>query len=184
MQLANDIRSAVNGSDDAWQRLLARYQPFLERWASAIECNGEMSQSDLIQDAWLRICQGLGSFEGVEREDCAAAFYNWLRSTSRNAMLNRVNGRKRIPVKPWDTDQTIARRKVESPSSAVANREQTDRIHQVIKELPSELDRQIIRMVFWERVSLRQIAVVLELEYSGLRRKFHSILDSIGQGLK
>lgn len=144
----------------------------------------DLSQSDLVQEAWMRVSQRLHLFNGINHQgEIGGIFCNWLRSTARHAMLNTVNGKKRIPTVRIETGQIIGGQLNNSPIAEAQDREQAELLSNAISNLSSECDREILQMVFWDRVSLRQVAIALDLEYSQLRRRFHKILDSLAEQL-
>ena len=184
-QLVSDIRAACKGDSESWERLLMTYRPALESWASTFSINGDMSQRDLVQEAWLQVWKGLGSFRGVEQPDIVTAlFYQWLRVTARNAMLTCLkhrNAKRRLPDKPVVNghDWSLQDHQCKTPSSIVSAHEQALRLQKAIEELPEPLDRQIVSMVTEDGLSLRVVSNVLGRDYSTIRRRFHGVLSKL-----
>ena len=186
-QLVADIYAARQGDAVAWERLLETYRPVLETWALAFSSNGDLSHSDLVQEAWLYVWKGLDSFKGVEDpEHVTPMFYRWLKITARNAMLTRIKHRqakRRFPDCPVvsDVDQPIEDDGANTPSSIVSHKEETMRMRAAVDRLSDPLDRQIINMVTEDGLSLRVVSSVLGRDYSTIRRKFHNVLGRLEQ---
>ncbi len=161
------------------------YRPALEAWASNFSTEGEMSHRDLIQEAWLQIWKGLGSFRGVDdAEHVGPVFFRWLKVTARNAMLTTVKHRQaqcRSPDQPvmgnghWNLPDDA----MKTPSSIVALDEEIVRMRIALSELPDPLDRQIFSMVTDDGFSLRLISDLLGRDYSTIRRRFHLGLGTL-----
>ncbi|MGI9516127.1 MAG: RNA polymerase sigma factor [Pirellulaceae bacterium] len=188
-QLTADIRAAIGGDTEVWQRLLETYRPAFERWAESFSHDSELSQADLVQEAWLRVYRGLSGFRGVEQTDgVPAAFYVWLRTTARNAMLAKWrarNANRRIPDDQKTNGQfsLLADPNTHTPSSIVAHNEELSHLHNAISQLDDPMDRQIIGMVFEDGLSLRSVSRLLDMEYTTLRRRFHRLLGQLASGL-
>jgi len=197
-----DLRRATDGDDAAWQRLCTRFQPVLRRLAADFEglnCP-DLSSSDLVQEAWLRVCKGLNQFhvdEPSSEEETAAKFYHWVRTTSRRAMLNICaarNSRARKPtgrfVPLGSADSTcslpqsvepVAREN--SPSGIAEKAEQSQRIEKAVGQISETTDRAIIQMVFMDGISLRCVSEILGLGYDQVRRRFHATLRQLETSL-
>lgn len=188
---AVDLRSAQQGDGDAWRRLYHRYRPALESWAGSFRANGEMSEGDLIQEAWIKVFKGIGGFNGVETDrtdELAQVFFQWLRVTCRHAMLTRIKysqAARRHPRNPSPSNEEfeLADTQIKTPSSIVESVEQAERLRKAIEELPDNIDRQIISMSFEDNLSLRAIANILNTEYTAIRRRFHFLLGCLGSTL-
>ncbi len=184
-QLTSDIRAAVAGDQTVWVRLFETYRPAMQRWALSFSHDSEMSQDDLVQEAWLRVCKGLSGFRGVDQKDgIPAAFYSWLRVTARNAMLAQWrtrNTNRRIPDELMVSGESlfVADPNTRTPSSIAAQHEELARLQNAIADMPDARDRQIIGMVFEDGLSLRTVAQLLDMDYSALRRRFHVLLSEL-----
>jgi len=149
----------------------------------------DLSVSDLIQEAWIRVWQGLRDFEGTDNEEEAAAvFYQWLRRTAWHVMLNireaRQAQRRRPPghvVRLGDGDSTcpVVEASGKSPSGIAATSEDTCRVRKAVERIADPTDRAVIQLAFWDGLSLREIADILDQSYDSVRRRFHSALRGI-----
>jgi len=185
-KLLANICLAQQGDSDAWQNLLVTYRPVMERWASGIHTDSEMSQADLVQIAWMQAFKGLGKFKGVAQPRFVAPmFYQWLRITARNAMLTSVKRGKtqrRSPDRPLVNGHVaqLADQKQKTPSSIVARNEQLNRLAAAVDSVTDLFDKQIISMVFEDGLSMRSAAQLLGRDYSTVRRRFHALIHQLG----
>ncbi len=182
--LVVDIRAAQQGDSGAWDRLFLMYRPALQSWAGRFRVSGEMSEHDLIQEAWIHVFNGIGRFNGVDSnrsDEMPIVFYKWLRVTARHAMLTRIKysqAAKRHPEKPIvrNEDFELTDHQIRTPSSIVEGDEQAEHLRVAIADLPEFSDRQIISMSFEDNLSLRAIASILNKDYATIRRRFHFLL--------
>lgn len=187
-QLALDIRAARRGDAESWTRLLKTYRPVLESWASAYTTSGELSQRDLVQEAWMQIWKGLNSFRGIDHpEHVTAMFYQWLKITARNAMLTRLkhrNAKRRKPEQLLQNASEWLDPESRTPSSQAAHNEQVQRMRQAVDRLTDPIDRQILFMVSEDNLSLRFTARLLGKDYSAVRRRFLKVLSNLEDAIR
>jgi len=172
---------------------LHRFRVPLERLAGQFvgTAEADLSVSDLVQEAWLRIWKGLPQFHGgATDEETAVAFYHWLRQTAWRTMLNIREARRthrRHPDHPLvhahtDAEPCVAAPEA-SPESAVANQEQLRDVQRAVCQLSDRTDRALMELTFWDGLSLRQIAEMLDLSYDIVRRRFHATLRQLARDL-
>jgi RNA polymerase sigma factor (sigma-70 family) len=119
-------------------------------------------------------------------------FRSWLRRIVERLGLNSLRSRhaqRRNPsgnlgrldstppeVEPAATDTPPARRAEQV--------EQGRLIRQAVERLPDEEDRTIVRLRFFDGLSLRQIALRLGRNFEQLRQRFHAALRRLEHDLK
>jgi RNA polymerase sigma factor (sigma-70 family) len=185
------IRHVQMGDRTAWQPLFVLVQPYLLRLAQDFLGPGwpDGSVSDLTQETWVRAWQGLPDFRGGEdATQTAALFRAWLARIMKNVRLNQQrfqqSQRRRPPpgtirldaagdstaahVEPPARDPT--------PSSGPRDEEQCRLINQALEQLADPTDRDIIRLHFFEGLSLTAIAGRLQLTLDRVRKGFHRSL--------
>lgn len=180
--LAQDIKLACEGCKQAQGRLYETYWPLLTSWSRSYIVNGYLSQRDMVQEAWIRIANGLPGFKAVKNEisdeKIVFAFCAWLRTTARNTFYNLAN-RSQTSGKPIDS--TIETPDP-GPSSIARTDEQKEIIRQFVDRLPSP-DREIIELSFWDQQSLRSISSFLAMEPTFVRRTYHRVLRELERKL-
>jgi RNA polymerase sigma factor (sigma-70 family) len=188
----DDLRLAQNGDRQAMDRLLAVIRPHLEKLARRHNepgCSSE-STADLVQESALRIWQRLAQFQGgANPEETAAMFRDWVsqivRHLARDKQRERHAQRREPPrgllrldaAGPAGSSSDAAG--VEpaaggpTPSVNVGSEEQAQLIRAALENLPEAVDREIMRLCFFEGLSLRQIAARLPLSYDKVRERYH-----------
>lgn len=183
------MRQAQAGNRPALDRLFALALPFVERvvFHAALPVRPGESLHELCQNVSQRILEKLGQFRGAhEAADDAAAwalFCGWIRQVVHSVRINqgRVRQRpdgKQVPLKgPGDgsTNQGGAVDPTASeptPSANVRADEQTRLILEALNKLPDPINREIIRLRFFEGRSLRQVAEQLQMTYDVVRERF------------
>jgi RNA polymerase sigma-70 factor (ECF subfamily) len=85
------IGSAKASDPLAWTRLVALYTPLLRRWAACLGVSAS-DQDDLVQDVLACVHRKLGDFR---RENPSQCFRAWLRTITRNKVIDYHRSRKR-----------------------------------------------------------------------------------------
>lgn len=184
-KLFENILLAIEGDHDAWLQLYELYRPFLMSWVRAESVPPDLSYRDLVQDAWLKIYEGLDGFRGCDNEaELPAVFFSWVRQVAKHTYKNKLvasSRKKRLPnnANVYPGHESVADQKIETPSAIVSVDEQRRKILLALERLPKIADRELVEMTVWERHSLRSISIVLGQEYSGLRRRYHRILKQL-----
>ena len=184
------LRDAQAGDRDAMDRLLESMRPELERLALPYSDPTRPSQStqDLVQDAWLKVWQKLDQFRGAENaDDVLAVFRVWVGQIVHRTGLNRVRARKAqrrdpgavVSLHRGGSDSRVSkpvgvepRAGRPSPSEEVGAHERAVLVRAAVSRLPQSLDRQILKLRFFEGLSLRQIADRLSIGYDRVRERY------------
>jgi RNA polymerase sigma-70 factor, ECF subfamily len=199
---ADLLTRARAGDRAAIEELLAHIRPWLDQlarqYASAHRLDG--SASDLVQEAWLRAWQKLDQFQGAADEEQALAMFRaWLGRIVSRLGLNAVRdqaARQRTPpgkllrLDGWGGAASSDAMPILDPSAAeptpsarAQGDEQVRLLHEAIARLPDPLDRDIVRLRFFEGLSLRQVAHHLGCNHETVRQRYHAILGRLQQDL-
>jgi RNA polymerase sigma factor (sigma-70 family) len=200
------VEAAQNGDPEATRRLLEELRPYIERLARGYSTPGHACEttSDLVQEAWLRAWLRLDQFEGgASNEETLPKFRAWVGQLVHRVGLNHVRdqqakrrrpeGRSIIPLDRGDrgvSSSSSGRGHVFVPAAAsptasavaVAD-EETRRVQEALADLPSELDREIIRLRFFEGHSLREAAARLSRSYDTVRDRYRAALERLERKL-
>jgi RNA polymerase sigma factor (sigma-70 family) len=182
---------ARSGDRAATDELLARIRPWLEQLARnhSGPQRPDGSTSDLVQEAWLRAWQKLDQFQGAADEAQALAMFRvWLaRIVSRlglNAVRDQRAKQRTPPGKLLHLDGRGGTASGDSaavldpsageltPSANAQADEQARRVQEALARLSDPLDRYIIRLRFFEGISLRQIAERLGSNHETVRQRY------------
>ncbi len=172
-------------------RLLAILRPKLEKLARgyADPARAAESTEDVVQEAWLRAWQRLDQFKGGESgRETFAMFQSWMAqlvhrvglNTKRSWMAQRRSPRQGriLPLKEGNDSSTGRNMGLKSPgtdhipSAEVLLDEEVHRVQSALDKIPNETDRSIIRLRFFEELSLREISKRLNLSYDKVRERF------------
>jgi RNA polymerase sigma factor (sigma-70 family) len=189
------IRQAQAADREAHDNLYRRVQPFLDRLARvyADPARASESASDLAQEAWLRAWQYLDRFKcPADDGESAALFRTWLAQVVRRVGLNkRRDGRakKRRPPQPllsWSADDSVNPGPTDPQPSPSANARLDERdrlVLQALADLPDEIDRTLVRLRFFDGLSLREITDRVGLTYDQVRLRYQQALRQLGSRL-
>ncbi|MDH5830900.1 sigma-70 family RNA polymerase sigma factor [Luteimonas sp. M1R5S18] len=144
--------SARAGDRAAWERLVARWQPRLERHAWRLTGDPDRAR-DAVQDAWIEIMRGLRGLDDV------VAFPAWaLRIVTRRCQRGFGHARReREGLAALAADRTDA--------TAVDEGEQSVAVAQVLaamRELPAA-QRAALALFHLEHLGVAEIAIALDI---------------------
>jgi len=189
------IRSAQAGDEEALKKLLAAARPYLAKVATgyADPSRASESVSDLVQEAELRAWQGLQQFQGGSAdEETHAKFRTWLVQIVRRIVFNRWRAmntqRRKVPgVRMQSIDRPTGSLAADSsagassrgppapgpsPSAGLREEERSALVQQALAQVEDPEDREIIRLYFFEQVSLPDIARHLGRTYDRVRAQY------------
>jgi RNA polymerase sigma factor (sigma-70 family) len=195
------LARARAGNRAATDELLALIRPWIEQLARKHGSPGgpDGNTSDLVQEAWLRAWQKLEQFTGADDEAQALAmFRTWLaRIVARlglNAARDGAAQQRTPPGKllrlngvPASVDSVPVHDPAASgltPSASAEAEEEARRVQEVLAGLTDPWDRDIIRMRFFEGMSLRQVAERVGCNHEAVRQRYHALLHRLERDLK
>lgn len=188
------------GDRTAIDELLARIRPWVEQMArkAVSQHRPDGSASDLVQEALLRAWQKFDQFQGAADEaQSVAMFRAWLGRIVARLDLNAVRDAGAQQRKPpgkllslnggqatGDSLPILDPSAGEPTPSANARAEERARlVQEAMARLTDPFDREIIRLRFFEGLSLRQIAHRLECNHETVRQRYHALLGRLQQEL-
>jgi RNA polymerase sigma factor (sigma-70 family) len=181
------VRKAQAGEPQALDDLFHDLLPYVQRVASAQGTVPGESVSDRVGDVCQRVLEKLAQFRGAHEapddEQAKALFLGWVRLIVRTVTLNtRRNGGEPQPhvslqgpgadgsSGPGGIDPPARER---TPSSIVGADELVRRLLAALDELPDAGDREIVRLRYFEGLSLHQVAERTKLSYDKVRERYH-----------
>jgi RNA polymerase sigma-70 factor (ECF subfamily) len=185
------VRRAQAGDRQAIDRLLVIVRPHLERLAHRFKDRhyAMRSADDLVQDAWFAAWQKLNQFHGTDQagDEALAMFQRWVGRILIRLGLNAARDRKALRRNPGrnvvrlDGPGTNPADGSEpglqlagdlpSPSTNARMNEQDCRIQEAMARCLNTDEREIIRLEFFEGLTLTQVAARLGLTYDQVRER-------------
>lgn len=192
------VSQAKAGDARAWEQLVSLARPHLLSVALRLfdPAAPWQSVSDLLQDTWMRAWQGLADFRGGSNDaETGALFRSWLTRTLKRTYSNSQRyantGRRKAPglrsLSAGDDDDASPREPAAEepqPSTVVRLSEARRQVREALTRLSDATDREIIRLCFFDELSLKQTAERLTLPYHEVRQRYHQSLKLLGEMLR
>jgi RNA polymerase sigma-70 factor, ECF subfamily len=168
---------AAAGDEPAFEEIVKRYQARVFRLAWRLTGN-ESDAKDALQDTFLRVYRGLGSFRGESR------FGTWLYRIATNAALTQRRARSRRPADSLDSFlpqfdakgshvATPAELQVAARAEEVLDRQSlAEKARAGLQRLP-ELYREAFVLRDLEEMPTAEVAEVLGLSPDTVRQRVH-----------
>jgi RNA polymerase sigma factor (sigma-70 family) len=165
------------GDKDALLGLVERYQNDLFRFCLHFLGSTE-SARDVTQETFLRI------YTARERFDSDRVFRPWMLCIARNMCLNLLKRRKTVHMESLDAYETredgsvrsLSQTATDHPMEAILADERKRALLQLVNELPIDM-REVIVLRYFEQLSFREIAEVLESTEGAVRTRSHRALN-------
>lgn len=200
--LSNLIRAAQRGDAAAANELLGVIRPELDRLARTWDALAGPSESasDVVQQAELRIWERLPEFRADAPDgDLRVAFRAWfatiVRTIGANAHRARNAQRRAPPEGVQSLDAFAAAGAYESgvtfdppgsestPGTKAQANEEAELIRRAIDAMPDALTREIVRMRFFDGLSLKEIATRTGMSCDTVSDRLHAGLRSLQRAL-
>jgi RNA polymerase sigma factor (sigma-70 family) len=188
------IVRARGGDREAMDQVLSILRPQLESLARLYADPSRPAQStaDLLQECCVRAWQKIGSFEGGEDDgETFAMFRAWMGQIVRRLGMNAHRDRSaggRIPpskVRPLNPagEENPAPASTRTPSAYVGAGERAQRIREALDELPDALAADIVRMRFFDGLTIPQISERIGLSPVRVRERHRSAMRRLRREL-
>ncbi len=189
-QLADDLRRARHGEEDALEDLLGLLRPVLLRYArSQVESYVDQDElaRDLVQDCLIHIVRGLHGCQASRDSQIRA----WALTILRNLCIDHFrHGRSRISTVRIEVDldgrvsQFVARSSAFLEASPMSRgRRITHRIlRQAVRALPTSA-QQLLHMRIEGGATWSEIAVDLHISRSAAKRRFQRLQGALRRNI-
>lgn len=170
------------GDDQALAELVERYQNDIFRFCLHYLKNVELAK-EMAQETFLRIYTARARFE-VSRK-----FKPWMLCIARNLCLNELKRRKMVQMETLeeyasssreDTGE-ILRSSEDSPYELLLTQERHRYLLEVLEGLPEE-SREIVVLRYFQKLSAREIADIVDSTEGAVRTRLHRILKQMRDG--
>ncbi len=169
------VRRAQGGDREAASELLGLTYQDTYRYLRRI-CGSVSEAEDLTQEVYVRLWQSLGRYES------RCAFTTWVHAIAYNVYVDWR--RKKRPVSGVDEawGQAMAS-DAAGPEVICHKKGRAELVYQAVEGL-GEPDRQIIHLHYYQKLSLREAAFVLDMPLSTLKYRLRGSLDKLRVHLK
>jgi RNA polymerase sigma-70 factor (ECF subfamily) len=174
---------ALDGGDDqALAELVERYQNDIFRFCLHYLKNIELAK-EMAQETFLRIYTARARFE-VSRK-----FKPWMLCIARNLCLNELKRRKMVQMETLEEYASSAREESgeilrapeDSPYELLLTQERHRYLLGVLDGLPEE-SREIVVLRYFQKLSAREIADIVDSTEGAVRTRLHRILKQMREG--
>ncbi|MHB8541215.1 MAG: RNA polymerase sigma factor [Candidatus Acidiferrales bacterium] len=164
------VIAAQAGEASAFETLVTRYEKRLYRLAWNITQNRPDAE-DVVQDAFLKAFEHLGSFQGNSR------FYTWLVRIAVNQALMKLRKRRHREIsldEPLETEESFMPREIEDWGPTPEERFEQTQLSKILTEAIADLDfrlRAVFQLRDVEGFSTEQTAETLGLTIAATKTR-------------
>lgn len=170
------------GDDQALAEIVERYQNDIFRFCLHYLKNVELAK-EMAQETFLRIYTARARFE-VSRK-----FKPWMLCIARNLCLNELKRRKMVQMETLEDYASSAREESgeilrtseDSPYELLLTQERHRYLLEVLDQLPEE-SREIVVLRYFQKLSAREIADIVDSTEGAVRTRLHRILKQMRDG--
>jgi RNA polymerase sigma factor (sigma-70 family) len=176
------VRKAQSGDGAARDELFRIAMPFVERVMHARPLRSGESVSDRRQIVCQRILVKLDQFRGAQEapddEQTWALFSGWVRQIVFTVGVNTDRGRNPTPMCFREASDSTNQGGIEppvtesTPTAHARRNEEAELILAALERLPDPTNREIVRLRFFEGLSLQEITKRLSLTYDVVRERY------------
>ena len=158
------INAAVNGDDDAFTKIVERYQkPVYNLCYRLLGNHGDAE--DASQEAFMKAYRGLGKY------DLQRPFISWLLAIAYNLCIDQLRRRRVTWVgleALFDRSDPLSR----TPDVALEARSEAEGVQKILSTL-SVKDRAVVVLRYWYDYSYDEIAETLSLTNGAVKSRLH-----------
>ena len=167
------------GQEDALATLVRRYQNDVFRFCLHYVKNVE-SAKEMAQETFLRI------YVARDRFDVDRKFKPWMLCIARNLCLNELKRKKTVQMDTFEEYASASREHSglllqsasDGPAEALMGDERRQALLSMLDELPADAF-ELVMLRYFERLSAREIADVVDSTEGAVRTRLHRILKQL-----
>lgn len=177
------VQRAVEGSDEAFRRLITEYHPLA--YGLAYRALGDREDAEeVVQDAFVKIHGALGGFRGE------SSLKTWILRIVWHLSLNRRRDRARSPWRRLglhradeESGEKLSLPAGEGPEARLLTRETQRLVREEIDDLPPAL-REVLVLHGFEQLGYEEIARVLDIPVGTVSSRIHTARRHLATGLQ
>ncbi len=188
------VRKAQAGDTGALDELFRFARPVVERIVRARTTPPNESVNDHVQNTCARIFEKLDQFDGArtvsDDEQCIAVFVGWVRQVTLSVLANAPRGRERfrkVRIEPAGSTNTPGNDPPApdgTPSTYARADEESKLVLAAVDALPDPINREIVKLRFFDGLSLREITEQLSLTYDVVRERYKTSMRRLRRELE
>ncbi len=166
----------ASGHDDALTEIVRRYQNDVFRFCLHYLRNVEVAK-EAAQETFLRV------YSARERFDVARRFKPWMLCIARNLCLNELKRKKTVQMETLEEYASASREESglvlkssdDGPDEIVMAEERLEALLSALDSLPEQA-REIVTLRYFQRMSAREIAAIVDSTEGAVRTRLHRTL--------
>jgi RNA polymerase sigma-70 factor (ECF subfamily) len=165
------IAAIQNGDNTAWEPLFERYRRPVYAFISRMLNGDAMTADDVFQDLWIKVMNKIAAYQDDGR------FAAWLFRIARNQVLEhfrREKSRSKIGQVTDDGELPEQISSSNSPVSALAEKELSERLEKLLNELPPE--QKEVFIMRQNNLSFKEIAAIQKCPLNTALGRMHNCL--------
>jgi len=163
------VENILDGNVDSFNILVNKYEYMILKFIYGMIRDKEASE-DITQEVFITIYNRLYMYDKKRK------FTNWILQIAKNKCIDYMRKYKRV----YESNIEDARNLVSSdisPEEALEYRETKKQVQDFINEL-DDIDRQILTMKYSQDITFGDIADVLGMNLSTVKRRYYKIRDN------
>ena len=172
------IAAAQHGDENALEMLFERYRRPVYVFISRMLNGDTMTADDIFQDLWIKVMNKLSAYH----ED--GKFAAWLFRIARNQVLEhfrREKSRSKIGCVTADGEMPELMTSSESPVSALAEKELSEKLEKLLNEMPPE--QKEVFVMRQNNLSFKEIAEIQKCSINTALGRMHNCLKFLRRNL-
>jgi RNA polymerase sigma factor (sigma-70 family) len=155
-QLAELLAAAAAGSEDAWERIIARFSGLLWTITRTYRL-GHADAADVIQVTWLRLVQHSDSIRDPERLGA------WLATTARRECLRVLRASERVQPMPEPPSPEELPRRESLPELITVAAERDQLLRQALHALSPRCQKLLGALMSGQSLSYAEVSATLDM---------------------
>jgi RNA polymerase sigma-70 factor (ECF subfamily) len=166
------IEGALNGSLQAWETLVRRYEARVYNFSLRLTGNRDDAM-DLMQEVFLGVYRNLESFRGESQ------FSSWLFRIAHNKAIDMARRRNASPVQDMDVEELPEPGSANSSPLSLLMSEQSNATVQALLAMLSAEQRLLVELKVFQGMTFDEIAELQDISANTAKTRFYSALKKL-----
>jgi RNA polymerase sigma-70 factor (ECF subfamily) len=166
------IEGALNGSLQAWETLVRRYEARVYNFSLRLTGNRDDAM-DLMQEVFLGVYRNLERFRGESQ------FSSWLFRIAHNKAIDMARRRNASPVQDVDVEELPEPGSANSSPLSLLMSEQSNATVQALLAMLSAEQRLLVELKVFQGMTFDEIAELQDISANTAKTRFYSALKKL-----